>query len=100
MCNVDELELREKEFCSLPRPKERNYRSLINYLYNKRDVCEEEEKYFLYPEQMVSLANGTDNSWLDSKVEEVLDRLPNSDVSQPFRGDLVNSKKPAENLYA
>jgi hypothetical protein len=77
---IDELELREKEFAALSRPSKRNYNSLLNKLYQDQDICADEESYFLYPDQMVSLANGTDNSWLDSKVEAVLDRIPFAEV--------------------
>ena len=73
---IDELELREKEFAALARPTKNNYNSLLNNLYQSQDVCPKEESYFLYPDQMVSLANGADNSWLDNKVEAVLDRIP------------------------
>jgi len=73
---VDELELREKEFAALARPTKKNYNSLLNNLYQSQDICPDEETYFLYPDQMVSLANGADNSWLDNKVEAVLDRIP------------------------
>jgi len=76
---VDELELREQEFAALARPSKRNYRSLINNLYKQRDICPEEERYFLHPYQMVSLANGSDNSWLDSQVEKMLDKIPYSE---------------------
>src|SRR5579871_4728979 len=77
---IDELELREKEFAALSRPSKRNYNSLLSNLYQDQDICPEEESCFLYPDQMVSLANGTDNSWLDSKVEAILDRIPFTQV--------------------
>jgi len=73
---ADELVLREKDFAALARPSKHNYNSLLNNLYQDQDICPEEESYFLYPDQMVSLANGTDNSWLDGKIEVVLDKIP------------------------
>ena len=81
---TDELELREKEFAALSRPSKHNYNSLLNTLYQDQDVCPEEEKYFLYPDQMVSLANGTDNSWLDDKVEAILDKIPFAQARNPL----------------
>jgi len=76
---TDELELREMQFSGLPRPSKRNYRSLIYRLYEKQDICRKEEAYFLYPDQMVSLAHGSDNSWLDAQMEKILDRIPGSE---------------------
>jgi len=53
---------------------------MLEYMYEEQNVCDVEERYFLHPDQMVSLANGTDNSWLDSKVEAILDVIPYSQM--------------------
>lgn len=76
---TDELELRETQFAALPHPSKRNYRSLLNHLYKVQDICKDEVPYSLHPDQMVSLANNSDNSWLDSGVEAILDKIPHSE---------------------
>ena len=97
LTELDDLILRETELARLSRPSKRNYHSLLDYLYVEQDVCPEEEAYFLHPDQMISLANGSDNSWLDTKVEALLAVIPYS--QKIFTPEHLRRKEGHETQY-
>jgi hypothetical protein len=76
---IDEIQLRERDYRALPRLSKRNYHSVLSHLYYGDDL-EGEEEFFMYPREAISLAAGTQNSWLDEKIEKLLDRIPGSQV--------------------
>jgi hypothetical protein len=84
---IDEIQLRERDYRALPRLSKRNYTSVLNYLYYGSDL-EGEEEFFMNRREAISLAAGTQNSWLDENIEKLLDRIPGSQVFEsPYNID-------------
>lgn len=72
----DEIQLREYAYRALQRPSDRDYESLLIYLSNSGDMHDDEEDWFLARNEMISLAPGVKNSWLDNKLEVFLRYVP------------------------
>jgi hypothetical protein len=73
---LDELLLRERTMRSLEPPTARNYLSFLRYLDQERPVAVSEETPYLNPRELVSVAAGQDNTWLEGVIEEVLFKFP------------------------
>ena len=50
--------------------------SLFNYIWNEKPVYNMEFDFILHKDDLVSLGEGPDHSWLVDVVQGVLDRLP------------------------
>jgi hypothetical protein len=81
---TDEIQLLERDYRALPRLSKRNYNAVLNYLYYGADLHANDEEFFLHPREAVSLAAGTQNSWLDDTIEKMLNQIPGSQVFEAF----------------
>lgn len=61
-------------------PSNGHYLSFLAHLSNDNDLCDEEEQYYLYPDQMIALEKDKESSWLESFIGRILMRVPYSDA--------------------
>jgi hypothetical protein len=57
-------------------PSSRNYLSFLTYLDRERPLAVSEEAPYLNPREMVSVATGQENTWLEGVIEEILFKFP------------------------
>ena len=57
---------------SLNKPSEAEYRSLRNYMKNKKPLVKAEENWIEWKEDMITIRPGREHAWLDRCVEHVL----------------------------
>jgi hypothetical protein len=66
---------------NLSRPLGRDYESFLNFFYMETNLCEEEEKNFLFPREMVALVDYSDGSMLESFFSFLIKKFPFAEVS-------------------
>lgn len=66
---ADKLLLREKKMMSLRHPTPRNHLSVLNYIWNKKMIVEDEADYISHSDDLVSLAPEED-SYVQGLLEE------------------------------
>ncbi|KAF2665254.1 hypothetical protein BT63DRAFT_483118 [Microthyrium microscopicum] len=72
----DEIQLRERKYGALSRPSTRNYTSLLDHLELNGELNDDMEDWFLCSNEMVSLSQDAKGSWLDDRLEEMLNYIP------------------------
>jgi hypothetical protein len=68
--------LRECQIQKLIKPTLRNHINLFNYIWNEKPVYNEEFDFVLHKDDLVTLEEASEHSWLDEFVQGILDRLP------------------------
>lgn len=57
----DTLLERENKSLSLPKPTDRNHRNIINYIWNKKAIAQEETRLFSRKDDAIILARDQDS---------------------------------------
>jgi hypothetical protein len=60
---------------ALNRPAHSDYRSVLNYMNDRKPICDVERSWIDQKEDLVTLRPGRENAWLDAGIEHVLRRL-------------------------
>ncbi|KAF2093525.1 hypothetical protein NA57DRAFT_48248, partial [Rhizodiscina lignyota] len=74
-----------KDLTSLPRPSASSYRSFRNFFWNTRPLCQRDEPWIEWKEDMITLRTGRERAWLDDGVENLLRILNCHPVRYVFR---------------
>jgi hypothetical protein len=57
---------------SFNKPANDEYQSVENYIWNNKQIPEEETNFIYHKEDLVTLRPGREHAWLDSSVEKLL----------------------------
>lgn len=60
----------------MSKPSARDYQSVKNFFEEYYPVCGENEEYFRFKEDIISLKPGRENAWLDAAIERGLQHCP------------------------
>ncbi|PQE28352.1 Peptidase C14 caspase domain protein [Rutstroemia sp. NJR-2017a BBW] len=68
----DELLLRARALNSMSRPSETDYRSVENYMFDKKPLIDEEQGFIYDKNDLVTLREGREGAYLDKMIEKFL----------------------------
>lgn len=68
----DALLLQTQQMVSLNRPADRDHTSVVNFLWNRNPLFEEEQSFIYEKEDLVTLRPGRETAFLDAFVERML----------------------------
>ena len=68
--------LRGQRLQSIGPPTERNHFSLFNWIWNRQPLVPSERDFIFHKDDFVTLSSGQENSWLEARVEDIVNRIP------------------------
>lgn len=69
--------LKAKEVAGMQRPSKRDWRSVKNWIDNRKPLVEKERRFILRKEDLVTLRCGREGAGFESVVEQMLARTDN-----------------------
>lgn len=99
VCQYDELLVKARELVSFQRPTNRDYRSVRNWFHNTGPLCDEDQEYILWKEDIVTLRHGREWAGFDGLVEEILHKLNCRLIRYIFRTSDQTRKTSAKEVY-
>lgn len=72
---LDNILLRDKKLRELPKPRKRDHRNFMDYIYTENSLVGPGEKNFIYHEHDFVLLQDHEDSWLDDRIKAFMEKL-------------------------
>ncbi|KAI4132139.1 MAG: hypothetical protein LQ338_000893 [Usnochroma carphineum] len=74
--DYDDLTVRIRRLCAIPRPSSRDYGSFYRWIDNEKPLCREETKFVKHQDDFIALAEKPEGGWFDGVLEDMLSLFP------------------------
>ena len=94
---IDEILLYAQQLIAANRPGERDYKSVKNFMWNKKPLMEGDAEFIHNKDDLVTLRPGRETAWLDILVEQILKIFPRKPIQYLFCSKVGQTNNLAPN---